>query len=116
MSIINPTYNVLLDSLVLATWSNMTTGDTANPHFVRGKPDLVSVQAEGTFSGGTTVKLQGSVAGVTYSDAKTAAMGNLAITANTASGILEAYPYWKPTIASGSSDNVTITMSYWIRE
>lgn len=115
MAVITPTYNILLDSLVVATWANMTTGDTANPHFVQGRPALVSVQANGTFSGGTSVKLQGSVTGATYSNASTSALGNLAFTASGASGVLEAYPYWKPTIASGSSDSVTVSMSYWIR-
>lgn len=115
MTVINPTYNVLLDSLVVATWSNMTTGDTAAPHFVHGKPDLVSVETSGTFNGGTTVRLQGSATGTTYTNAVTGASANLLFTAAGCSSVFEAYPYWKPTIAAGSADNVTLSISYWTR-
>lgn len=117
MAVITPTYNVLLDSLVVATWSNMTTGDTAAAHFVRGQPDLVSVQAEGTFAGGTVVRLQGSItnSATSYANAITRTLANASFTANATAGIVDAYPYWKPTIASGSADNVTVNLSYWIR-
>jgi hypothetical protein len=115
MAVISPTYNVFLDSLVIATWANMHTGDTAEPHFVHGKPALVAVQAEGTFNGGTAVGIQGSITGINFTDASTATHGTLSMTGNTVSGVLEAYPYWKPTINSGTADNVTVSLSYWIR-
>lgn len=113
MATINPTYNVLQDSLVSVTWANMTTGDIAGAHYVRGKPALTTVQAEGTFNS-TRIGLTGSLSNVAYIPATDMTQTAISFTANGAVGVLEPYVYWKPTISSGSSDNVTITLSYWV--
>lgn len=113
MAIINPTYNTTLERLVTVTWANMTTGDTAAVHGIRGKNDLLTMQAEGTFSGGTRVGMTGSLSNVTFITATDMTQTAIAFTANGACGILEPFTYWKPTIASGTGDSVTVTLAYW---
>ena len=113
MAVITPSFNTVLERLVQVTWANMTTGDTAAVHTIRGKNDLLTVQAEGTFSGGTRISLTGSVSNVAFIAATDMTQIAIAFTGNAACGVLEPFTYWKPTIASGSSDNVTVTLSYW---
>lgn len=114
MATISPTFNIQLDSLVTVTWANMTSADTADAHFVRGRPQLVALQAEGTWNS-TTVCMQGSISGVAYANATDMTQTEIALTSNSGFSVLEPYIYWKPAVTGGSSDNVQVSLSYWIR-
>jgi hypothetical protein len=113
MAVIIPTFNTTLERLTTVTWANLTTGDTAAVHAIRGKNDLLTVQAEGTFSGGTRITMTGSLSNVAFITATDMTQTAIAFTSNGACGILEPFTYWKPTIASGSSDSITVTLAYW---
>ena len=92
----------------LVLWETMVTGDTATPFFIPDAADM-TVHIIGTFAGGTSISLTGSmVLGGTYT-VLTDPQGN-AIT-KTAAGIEaveEAPLYVKPTIASGTADDIDV--------
>ena len=113
MAVLIPTFNTTLERLTTVTWANLTTGDTAAVHAIRGKNDLLTMQAEGTFSGGTRITMTGSLSNVAFITATDMTQTAIAFTSNGACGILEPFTYWKPTIASGSSDSITVTLAYW---
>ena len=116
MAIINPTYTRNLERLITVTWSHITTADTTSVHLIRGKPDLLTVQAEGTFAGGTRVTLTGSVSNVAFIAATDMTQTPILFTANGAAGILEPFTYWKPVVSGGTADNITVSLSYWADE
>ena len=96
------------------TWADMATGDTIVSHKVIRKPDRASVQAAGTFAGGTAIGLTGSNDGTNFAVLDDA--GGTAISSKTAAffeGLRDAVIEFKPTIASGSADSVTVTLVYW---
>lgn len=115
MAIINPTYNRDLERLITVTWANITSADTPATHMIRGKQELIAVQAEGTW-GGATCRLTGSLSNVTFNNASDMTQSPIAFTANAGAGVIEPYVYWKPSVTGGTGANVTVTMSYWVDE
>lgn len=113
MAIIKPTYNTTLERLVTVTWANINSADTEDAHIIRGRPDLLTVQAEGTFNANTRVTLTGSLSNVAYIRATDMTQTAISFSANGASGVLEPFIYWKPVVSGGTTDNVTVTLSYW---
>jgi len=99
---------------VEVTWSGVVTGDTLVEHLVTRAPALVSLQASGTFAGGTSVGLQASNISASFADCVDAE--GTAITGKTA-GFLSTVGTpargYKPKIATGSADSVTFTLVYW---
>lgn len=114
MAIITPTYNKN-NNYTLVTWKNMSTGDTAVPHAVLAKHVDPSVQFEGTFAGGTTVSMLGSMSNVTYSPCLNSTRAAVSSTAPALAEIATSSPYYKPTVVSGTTDSVTINLIYWMR-
>jgi hypothetical protein len=93
----------------LVTWTGLITGDTADPVTMPDWSDL-TVLMDGTFAGGTSMALVGSmVVDGTYV-ALTDPQGN-AISAKLAAfieAVTEAPLFFKPTIASGAADSVAV--------
>jgi hypothetical protein len=112
MSTVTATTAVFYDHITY-TWAGMVTGDTITAQQIPGNCGDRAVQFSGTFAGGTSVSLTGSlIAGGagTYATL-TDPQGN-AIT-KTATGleqVTELTDWVKPTIASGSADSVTCTL------
>lgn len=112
MSVIPAKYNQT-DKVVIVTWANMSSADTAAPHLVKSKPAIVVVQAEGLFAGGTKVAIQGSLSNVSFVTSSDMTLTPIAITANAIVSVLDSCLYYKPTVTSGTGDNVTISLCYW---
>ena len=101
-------------------WEGLATGDTGLPVKFAKFSDK-SVHIYGTFSGGTTVVLQGSNdprANPDHADHASAvwtgltdAQGNaISVTAAAIEQVLE-NPLWiRPSVASGSSDSITVSL------
>ncbi len=110
MSVIAPQISAISSATgtILVLWEGLATGDTASPVSFPDYPDM-TVHAIGTFNGGTSVSLTGSmVQGGTYT-ALTDPQGNaITKTAAAIEAVTEAPLYVKPTIGSGSSDDVDV--------
>ena len=115
MAVIKPTYNVELERLVTVRWANVSSADTTVPYRIRGKHDLLAVQAEGTWNS-TTMKLQGSLSNVALVNASDMTQSTISFTAHAAAGVLEPLVYWKPVVSGGTGDSVTITLTHWVDE
>lgn len=96
------------------TWTGVVTGDTIVTHVADRPPALISFQHNGTYANGTSVGLTCSNDGTNFPDAEdnqgdaitaalAAAMHSVAVSAKE----------YKPKIASGSSDSITFTLTYW---
>jgi hypothetical protein len=99
---------------VVVTWAGMVTGDTITAHAITQPPHRATVQATGTFNGGTVIGMTGSVDGTNFAVLDDA--GGSAISGKTAAfleGIRDSVREYKPTIGSGSADSVTVTLTYW---
>lgn len=94
------------------TWAGVSTGDTFTPLSLdQGLAAIASVHVYGTFSGGTSVSIQGTnVSGqtpITLKDVNGAAM------TFTAAGLVDfstAARFITPIISSGSADSVTVVI------
>ena len=93
----------------------MVSGDTAVPHSVVSKHVDPSVQFEGTFAGGTIASMLGSMSNVAYSPCLNSTRAAVSATANALAEIATSSPYYKPSVASGVADSVTINLIYWMR-
>ena len=111
MAIITPTY-IKTTYQVTTTWANISTGDTVVPHATIMAPTMASVQFEGTFSG-SNAYITGSLSNLTYSNAVDMAQTELDVTSNSIHNILDSFNYWKPVVANGTGDNITVTLTYW---
>lgn len=89
-------------------WPAMATGDTATPVDI-AHYKVVSVQATGTFNGGTAIAFTGSNDGTNYAALQDEEGAAWALTAAGIKSVLEKTRYITPTIASGSADAVVIT-------
>ena len=99
---------------VVVTWAGMVTGDTIVAHVAQRAPALMSVQAAGTFANGTSIGFQGSNDQSNFVDLED--NQGVAITAKLAAftaDVAGSRVAYKPSIASGSSDSVTVTFAYW---
>jgi hypothetical protein len=113
MATVTPTKLVTYDSIKY-TWTGMVTGDTIVAQQVQASNGDRSVQASGTFAGGTVIGLNGSNidggAGTYF--VLTDPQGNN-ISARTAAfgeQITEITQWIQPTIGSGSADSVTVNV------
>jgi len=98
----------------VVTWTGIVTGDTIVTHIVDRAPALISVQATGTFNGGTVVGLQTSNDGTNFVNVVDS--DGVSVSAKTAaflSNVVTSGVEYKPTVGSGSADSITITLAYW---
>lgn len=115
MATVTPTYAKKGPRTVI-TWSGMVTGDTITAYELRETPGLITVHFGGTFANGTSVGLTGSNVDSDYVTARDLADSDITgILAAAGYGVSTNFNYMKPTIASGSSDSVTVTMTIWTR-
>jgi len=113
MATITPTIMEIGYRSFKVEWAGMATGDTITAHNAAGIVSDAVIQAEGTFGGSCAVGLTGSVDGSNYQ--ALADLGGTAITAKTTAflaSIRENVTSFKPTIASGTADSVTATITY----
>lgn len=99
---------------IVVTWTGVVTGDTIVAHVTQRPPAFMSVQSNGTYNGGTLFGFQASNDETNFVDA-TDNTGD-GITGKTAASFDECVTSavaYKPTVASGSSDSVTVTFAYW---
>lgn len=97
------------------TWTGITTTtDTAAAYgpMNGGKGALrASVTFGGTFNGGTTALLQGSNDDVTYATLTDLAGNAISATAAKVQEFSSSVLYIKPSVASGSADNVNVVVA-----
>ena len=114
MATITPTFNKT-NNCIIVTWKNMSSADTAIAHAVLSKHVDPCVQFEGTFAGGTTATMQGSISGTAYSPCLNSVRAAASATAAALAEITTSTPYYKPVVTAGTGDSVTISLIYWIR-
>lgn len=91
-------------------WDGIVTGDTINSFKVMQQYGLAgSVQISGTF-GGATVTLQHSNDGTNWFTAKDLQGNNITATANAIFEISLSSAYFRPSVASGSSNDIDVIM------
>lgn len=92
------------------TWTGITTTtDTPSALTVTDQAGLaMAVQFGGTFNGGTTAVLQGSNDGSTYFTLKDILGNSVSATAAALFEVSTSVRYIKPSVSSGSADNVNV--------
>jgi hypothetical protein len=113
MPVISVTRTTIQGGIEIITWPAMANGDTGEPVLVLGKAGAIgSLQAEGTFGGGT-LTLQGSNieggAGA-YRNVKDGAGNGLSLTAPDMEDFSTAAAYLSPALAGGSAGAVTVSV------
>lgn len=94
------------------TYDNLDTADTSPSTITSGGTSTIvgSIQAEGTFGGGT-VKLQGSNDGTNWVDLDDTQGTAIGITAAGAAEFSTAMVYLRPLITGGTGDDVNVTIA-----
>jgi len=113
MATVTPTVTEIGYRSFKVEWAGMATGDTITEHNAVGIISDATIQAEGTFGGSCEIGLTGSIDGSNFQ--ALADLGGTAISAKATAflaGIRENVTGFKPTIASGTSDSVTATITY----
>lgn len=113
MATVTPTAVAIGPNVTRVTWAGMVTGDTITAYSAPSAT-RASLQATGTFAGGTVIGITASLDGTNFA-AVTDTLGT-AITGLTAAFLVEigaAATDYKPTIGSGTSDSVTVTLVIW---
>lgn len=110
MATITPVRDSVAVNIERITWTDLSTADTGTGVMVMGSsPAVGSMQVTGTF-GGATITLQGSNDGTNYSNITDLAGNDAGLSA---AGIIDfstACAYIRPSSASGTADNVTVTV------
>lgn len=113
MATITPTATVA-NGIRTVTWTGITTTtdtpEAYGPVNLSNGPLRGAVTQSGTFNGGTTGLLQGSVDGVVYATITDKAGQAISATAAKLQEFDSLCLYYKPSVGSGSADNVTFTM------
>lgn len=113
MATITPTSTVS-DGVRSVTWTGITTTtDTPaalGPVNSGRKPLHGAVSFSGTFNGGTTALLQGSLDDVVYSTLTDIAGNAISATAAKLQEFVTSCVYFKPSVGSGATDNVNMTL------
>ena len=109
MATITPTVTIT-DNVPSVTWTGITTTtDTPSAFAIQDQAGLaMSVQFAGTFNGGTTAVLQGSNDGSTYTTLKDVLGNSVSATAAALFEVSSSVRYIKPSVSSGSADNVNV--------
>lgn len=93
------------------SWASIATGDTPDAYTLQGvQGGIGSVQATGTFNGGTTVTLTASNDGTNYETLFDLQGTAISLTAAGRVDFTTAALYIKPAVASGSADSITVTL------
>lgn len=102
----------------VVTWTGITTTtDTAEAlgPLNKGRGAVrAAVTFSGTFNGGTTAVLQGSVDGVVYATLTDVAGNAISATAAKMQEFTSAALYFKPLVTAGSADNVDVAVAFRI--
>lgn len=113
MATITPTASTA-NGITTVTWTGITTTtDTPiayGPVKLFNGPLRGAVTMSGTFNGGTTAVLQGSVDGTVYATLTDIAGNAISATAAKLQEFESMSLYYKPSVGSGSADDVTVTM------
>ena len=113
MATVTPTVTEIGKQSFKVEWASMATGDTITAHHAAGIVSDATIQAEGTFGGSCAIGLTGSIDAANFQ--ALADLGGTAITAKTVAflaSIRENVTSFQPTIASGTADSVTATITY----
>lgn len=110
MATITPAIVTTLPLSPYILWADITTTtDTVTAWQVNNQNALAgAVQFTGTFAGGSTAVLQGSIDGVTYATLKDVFGNSISCTA---AGLFEfstSCPYIKPAVTGGAADDVDV--------
>lgn len=112
MATVTPTKKSFFDRIEVV-WAGMVTGDTITAIQIPASCGDRAVQFSGTFAGGTSVSLTGSLipggAG-TYATLTDPQGNNITKTAAGLEQVTELTDWVAPTIASGAADSVTCTL------
>lgn len=109
MAAINPTFDYPVD-LTRIEWEEITESDTATEVTIKGLgPAVGSVQFTGTFGGATAV-LQGSNDGSTWVTINDQNGDAISMTSAGAADFSTAMLYLRPSMSSGSSQDIDIFM------
>lgn len=97
---------------VAVTWSSLNSGDNGLAYEM-AEARNVSFQAKGTFTGGGTVKLEGSNDGITFFTLKAMnASSDVSMTAAGFSSVIDRPRYYRPNVtAGGVSTDLTGVLS-----
>lgn len=113
MATITPTSSLSNDARVI-TWTGITTTtdtpEAFGPVYSGRRPIYGAVSLAGTFAGGTTAALQGSVDGVVYSTLTDIAGNAVSGTAAKMQDFVTSALYFKPLVSGGSADNANVAM------
>lgn len=108
MGTVSPVVKGTPEKIPYVIWETVVTGDTINAFALTEQWGLAgSVQISGTF-GGATVKLQHSNDGVVWFDAKDVLGNTVTATTNAIFEVSLSSAYFRPSIASGSANDVDI--------
>lgn len=115
MATISPVSAVSGD-VVTYTWTGITTTSdtpTAIGPINTGKGAIrAAVTFGGTFNGGTTAVLQGSVDGSTYATLTDLAGNAVSATAAKLQEFSSSCLYFKPAVSGGSADNANVVVAF----
>lgn len=102
----------LNDQCAIVTWPLMQNGDDGKPIELANFADR-SVQVEGTFGSGGTVRIEGSIDGTSYRVLTDPQGNDLDITTGKIEAITELVRYIRPRIVGGDgTTSLTITMIF----
>ena len=112
MATITPGVEKISPRAHVVTWAGIATGDTCTAIDVeRYSPYFIMAQAKGTFAGGTSIAMQGSLDGGTTWAAIDDMGGD--VIALTAAGLAElsvAPTKIRPSVTAGTADSVTVLL------
>jgi len=95
----------------VVTWETVTTGDVGASWAMEGDGSgLCAVQITGTFNGGTTAVMQVSNDGVTWFTADDVQGTAVSATADAFFEMSTAARYIRPSVSSGSSDDLDVVL------
>ena len=98
---------------ITATWEAAATGDTFEAIYMNHNVADCWIEGDGTYANGTSIGLTGYVLDPSSTFAMVDPGGTaIALTADSCSPVRDVAPNIVPTIASGSSDSVVVTMYF----
>jgi hypothetical protein len=99
-----------------ATWTGITTTtdtpEAFGPINTGRGPVYGAVTFSGTFNGGTTAVLQGSIDGVVYATLTDIAGNAISATAAKMQEFVSSAMYFKPSVGSGVTDDVNVVVIF----
>lgn len=111
MAAVTHTFTRPAKQAVKIFWEAIATGDTPDARVLEGvQGGIASAQVTGTFNGGTTVTLQASNDATNYVTLKDLQGNDISLTAAGLIDFTTAALYLRPNVASGSSDDIDVTV------